>query len=376
LKVQGSRFWFGVPPSRERFGGLAVAFGGGGQGAGFWVLAGVTLLVLGCSPSGSTPNVDGEELAERVGLAMGSKLALQAFTSDPGQAASAFEAVFAEFDRLDRLLSVWKPGSDVLNVNAAAGVSPVAVGPDLIDVLGTARQVSEWTHGKFDVTFGALSDIWKFDQDQDNSVPTPEEIAVRRPLVDYKAIEVDAAAHTVFLRRKGMRMHLGGIGKGYAVDHAVQLLRTRGFHNFIIQAGGDMYVAGTKRGQPWRLGIADPRNPTQSFGTLDLSDGTFSTSGDYERTFIKNGVRYHHIIDPGTGMPARGCRSVTIVTNSPLLADGLSTGVFLLGPEEGMALVERLPDVEAVIVTDHNQVLVSSGLRDKFRQIAPPTDGL
>jgi FAD:protein FMN transferase len=356
FKVQRSGFWFGV--------------------RGFWVLGMTLLAVGGCGRSGSTPAVDGEEVAERVGLAMGSKLSLQALTSDPAQAESAFEAIFAEFERLDRLLSVWKPGSDVLKVNAAAGVSPAAVGPDLIDVLQTARQISEWTHGKFDVTFGALSDIWKFDQDQDDSVPTPEQIAVRRPLVDYKAIEVDRAAHTVFLRRKGMRMHLGGIGKGYAVEHAVQILRSRGFHNFLIQAGGDMYVAGTKHGRPWRLGIADPRNPAQSFGTLDLTDGTFSTSGDYERTFIKDGVRYHHIIDPETGMPARGCRSVTIVTNSPRLADGLSTGVFLLGAEEGMALVERLPDVEAVIVTDRNQVLVSGGLRDKFRQIAPPSDGL
>ena len=267
----------------------------------------IVLLLTGCGPSGPTPSVDGDELAERVGLAMGSKLTLQALTSDPGRADAAFDAIFAEFDRLDRLLSVWKPESDVVKVNAAAGVSPVAVGPDLIDVLRTARQMSEWTHGKFDVTFGALSDIWKFDQDQDDSVPTAEQIAVRRPLVDYKAIEVDAAAHTVFLRRQGMRMHLGGIGKGYAVEHAVQILRDRGFHNFLIQAGGDMYVAGLKRGRPWRLGIADPRNPTQSFGTLDLSDGTFSTSGDYERAFIRNGVRYHHIIDPETGMPARGC---------------------------------------------------------------------
>ena len=325
----------------------------------------------------STPgDPDGDRLAERVGLAMGSELKVQALTSDPAAAGAAFAAVFAEFDRLDAALSVWKDGSDVLRVNAAAGVQPVSVGNDLIEVLKTARQVSEWTEGKFDVTFGALSDVWKFDHDQDNTVPTREQIDARRPLVDYTAIVVDEAAHTVFLRRKGMRMHLGGIGKGYAVEHAVRILRERGFRNFSIQSGGDLYVGGLLRGVPWRLGIADPRNPAATFGTLDLSDGTFSTSGDYERAFIKDGIRYHHILDPATGEPAHGCRSVTLVSNSPLLADGLSTGVFILGPERGMALVERLPDVEAVIVTDKNEVLVSSGLRGKFQQRAMPTDGI
>ncbi len=325
----------------------------------------------------STPgDPDGDRLAERVGLAMGSELKVQALTSDPAAAAAAFAAVFAEFDRLDAALSVWKEGSDVLRVNAAAGAQPVSVGSDLIEVLKTARQVSEWTEGKFDVTFGALSDVWKFDHDQDNTVPTREQIDERRPLIDYTAIVVDETARTVFLRRKGMRMHLGGIGKGYAVDHAVRILRERGFRNFMIQSGGDLYVGGLLRGVPWRLGIADPRNPASTFGSLDLSDGTFSTSGDYERAFVKDGVRYHHILDPATGEPARGCRSVTIVSNSPLLADGLSTGVFILGPDRGMALVERLPDVEAVIVTDKNEVLVSSGLRGKFQQLAPPTDGI
>jgi FAD:protein FMN transferase len=328
--------------------------------------------LTGCGPA--DPN--GDRLAERIGLAMGSELKVQALTSDPAAAASAFAAIFAEFDRLDAQLSVWKDGSDVLRVNAAAGIEPVAVGDDLIEVLRTARQVSEWTGGKFDVTFGALADVWKFDHDQDGTIPTRDEIDARRPLIDYTAIVVDEAAHTVFLRRKGMRMHLGGIGKGYAVDHAARILRDRGFRNFMIQSGGDLYVGGLLRGVPWRLGIADPRQPAATFGTVDLSDGTFSTSGDYERAFIKNGVRYHHIVDPATGEPARGCRSVTIVSNSPVLADGLSTGVFILGPEKGMALVERLPDVEAVIVTDKNEVLVSSGLRGKFRQIAAPTDGI
>ncbi len=332
------------------------------------------VLFSGCGGA-PTPDAGNGRLAERVGLAMGSTLKVSALTSDPASAESAFAAVFAEFDRLEALLSVWKEGSDVMRINAAAGVRPVAVAPDVIDVLKAAREISEWTGGKFDVTFGALADVWKFDQDQDDTVPAREQIDARRPLVNYRAIAIDEAARTVFLEREGMRIHLGGIGKGYAVDHAARILRDRGFRNFMIQSGGDLYVGGLLGGQPWRLGIADPRNPSAIFGTLDLSDGTFSTSGDYERAFIKDGVRYHHLLDPATGEPARGCRSVTIVSSRPVLADGLSTGVFILGPALGMALVERLPDVEAVIVTARNEVLVSSGLRGKFRQTATPSNG-
>jgi thiamine biosynthesis lipoprotein len=306
---------------------------------------------------------------------MGSDLRLTAWTSDGAGALTAFDAVFAEFDRLDALMSVWRDGSDIQKVNAAAGDQPVRVDPDVRDVLHTAREISEWTGGKFDVTFSALSDLWKFDHDQDNTIPDPEAVRRRLPLIDYRAIEIDDQAGTVFLRRKGMRIHLGGIGKGYAIGHAVRLLRARGFRDFMVQAGGDLYVAGHKDGRPWRLGIKDPRGPGgQSFATVDLTDSTFSTSGDYERAFVKDGTRYHHLLDPATGEPARGCRSVTIVSDSPVLADGLSTGVFILGPKAGMALVERLPHVAAVIVTSTNEVLVSSRLQDRFVLLAPPTD--
>jgi thiamine biosynthesis lipoprotein len=197
----------------------------------------------------------------------------------------------------------------------------------------------------------------------------------RLPLIDYRAIRVNDAAGTVFLARKGMSIHLGGIGKGYALDRAAGILRRRGVRDFMVQSGGDIYVSGMKDGRPWRLGIQDPRGPAnRTFAELDLSDGTFSTSGDYERAFLKEGRRYHHILDPSTGEPARGMRSVTIVANRAVLADALSTGVFLLGPDAGMTLIERLPDVDGLIVSDRNEVLISSGLRDKVRIVAPPTD--
>jgi FAD:protein FMN transferase len=306
---------------------------------------------------------------------MGSELRLTAWTADEAAAAGAFEAVFQEFDRLERLMSVWIDGSDIVRLNAAAGAHPVAVSPEVREVLLIAHQVSEWTGGKFDVTFGALSDLWRFDHDQDNKIPDRAEVLRRLPLIDYRALEVDERAGTAFLRRKGMRAHLGGIGKGYAVDHGVDILRRRGLRDFMIQAGGDLYVAGSRGEWPWRLGIRDPRGPAdQSFATLDLSNGTFSTSGDYERFFMKDGRRYHHILDLDVGEPARECRSVTLVTDRAVIADALAKGVFILGPKAGMALIERVPHVEGVIVSARNEVLVSPGLRDRLVLLAPPTD--
>jgi thiamine biosynthesis lipoprotein len=323
----------------------------------------------------ASPEAGGQRLIKRAHTSMGSLVELSAFAVSEAEAVAAFDAAFEEFDRLDALLSVWKEGSDVVRLNGNAGRGPVQVSPDTIAVLKQAIQAGEWTDGKFDVTFGALSDVWKFDHDQDNRIPAPAEIAARLPFVDYRAIAVDETAGTAELKRAGMRVHLGGIGKGYAVDRAVAILRARGLRDFMVQSGGDLYVGGHNGNLPWRLGIRDPRGAVdQVFARLELSDSTFSTSGDYERFFMHGGVRYHHLLDPDTGQPARGARSVTVVAASAAVADALSTGVFVSGPEAGMALIERLPDVEGVIVTAKNELLISSGLRSRARILAEPTD--
>lgn len=339
------------------------------------VLAMACVVVPACGAPPAPAPAPAREVVRAERLAMGSMLTLTAWTADAARTRQAFEAVFAEFDRLDALLSVWKPGSDVLRLNGAPPGTPVAVGADTREVLRAAADVSRLTDGAFDVTFGALAEVWKFDHDQDNRVPSAAEIAARLPRVDYRAVEVDEGPGTARLTRPGVRVHLGGIGKGYAVDRAVAILRASGLVDFMVQAGGDLYVAGRAGDTPWRLGIQDPRGaPDDAFAAVELRDATFSTSGDYERFFERDGVRYHHLLDPKTGHPARGCRSVTIVAREALRADGLSTGVFILGPERGMALVERLPDVEAVIVTADNRVLVSSGLAGRVAIRHPPTD--
>jgi FAD:protein FMN transferase len=329
-----------------------------------------------CACSAANQNPPSSAIVERARVSMGSELRITASTADSAGAAKAIDAVFAEFDRLEALMSVWKPGSDIERINASAGDRPVPATTEVRSVLRTAAQISDWTGGKFDVTFGVLSGLWRFDHDQNNQLPDMTEVRQRLPLIDYRSLVIDDVAGSVFLKKKGMRVNLGGIGKGYAIDRGVEILRRMGVSDFMIQAGGDLFVSGLKAGRPWRVGIQDPRGGGgKIFAAIDLTDSTFSTSGDYERSFVKDGRRYHHIIDPETGEPSQaGCRSVTILTTTAVLADGLSTGVFLLGPKQGMDLVQRLRNVDAVIVTATNEVLMTPRLRDRLSLVAAPTD--
>jgi thiamine biosynthesis lipoprotein len=327
-----------------------------------------------CTAGTATPNASAG-LVERSRVSMGTEVRVSAWTTDEAGAVTAFARVFDEFDRLDALMSMWKEGSDVLRINASAGKGAVPVSTEVREVLHASQEVSDWTAGKFDVTFAALSGLWKFDQDIDGRIPTRSEIAPRLPLIDYRELRIDDRAGTVGLARAGMAVNLGGIGKGYAIDRAVTILRGAGLSDFMIQSGGDLFVAGRRGERPWRVGIQDPRGaPNTLFAAIELTDASFSTSGDYERFFIRDGHRYHHILDPDTGEPASRSRSVTIMAKSATASDGLSTGVFILGGDEGMALIERLPEVEGVIVGADNQVRVSTGLNGRIAILRPPTD--
>jgi thiamine biosynthesis lipoprotein len=338
--------------------------------ASAWVAA--LIAASACGPEKPAPEAS---LVERSRVSMGTEVHISAWTTDEAATVTALDKAFNEFDRLDALMSTWKDGSDILRLNDAAGRAPVAMSTEVREVLHASQEVSEWTSGKFDVTFAALSGLWKFDHDIDGQVPDRSQIASRLPLIDYRALQIDDRAGTASLTRPGMKVNLGGIGKGYAIDRAVTILRATRLTDFMIQFGGDLFVAGRRGDRPWRVGIQDPRGaPDTLFAALELTDAAFSTSGDYERFFIRDGHRYHHILDPDTGEPAPRSRSVSIVAKNATVSDGLSTGVFILGGEEGMALIEKLPDVEGVIVTAENKVLVSSGLKERLALLKAPTD--
>ncbi len=281
--------------------------------------------------------------------------------------AEAAEAVFAIFRRIDAEMSEWKPTSPLSALNEAAGEQPVVVPAELLDLLALGVSLGELTDGAFDITWAALWGVWDF-RASPPSVPTDELIAERAALVDFRKLVLDAEAGTAFLPEAGMKVGLGGIAKGRALDLAAAELRGRGIDSFLLSAGGQMYAGGQRGDRPWRIGIRDPRGePDDYFARLDVADASVSTSGDYERFFIRNGERYHHILDPRTGRPARGLRSATIVSTDATLADALSTAVMVLGPERGMELVESLGGVEAVLVDESARVLVSGGLVGRLR---------
>jgi len=270
--------------------------------------------------------------------------------------------ISAEIERLENILNRHMPGSDLQRINAAAGKEPVQVSRETVFVLERALEFAALSGGAFDPTIAPLLELWGFGGGGVPVVPAPEALARVRQLVDYRAVVLDKAKGTVFLPQAGMKLDLGGIAKGYIVDRAQELARQSASASF-VNAGGDISISGRKpTGDDWRIAVRDPHDPRRWLAIINMEGGSVTTSGDYERYFEAEGVRYHHILDPHTGMPAFGLSSVTIVAGDTLTADALATAVFVLGKEKGMALVERLPAVEAILVNSDGNMLVSSGL--------------
>ncbi|MDP8998532.1 MAG: FAD:protein FMN transferase [Myxococcota bacterium] len=334
--------------------------------------------------AGATTPAEPRFVAEKVtaeGHAMGTHLAYAAFTTpavDAARVHAAMDAATSEIVRIEKLMTTWDPTSEVSRVNLAAGKEPVVVGPETFDVIRESLHASEISAGAFDITFETLHGLWKFDQDLDPHPPLAADVRARVKYLGHQHVKLDAAAHSVFLDESHVRIGLGGIAKGYAVDRASQILLDAGVSSFFVQAGGDLYAHGNKPdGSPWLAGIRDPRGPEGDyFAMMAVSDHAFSTAGDYERGYVVGGIRYHHIIDPHTGYPATASRSVTIYAPTALLADELDDAVFILGPEKGLALVESIDDIGAVIVDAHNKVTTSKRIAGNVHGVHPPTDAL
>lgn len=330
------------------------------------------------------PTPAGAFVPERVhgeGVAMGTHLAFAAYTTntvDAKKTREAFDAAIAEIKRVEALMTTWRPDSEVSKINAAAGKEAVTVGDETLAVIKESIHTSEISEGTFDITFHTLHGLWKFDEDLDPHPPAEKDVKARLPFVGYKHLKVDDAKKTVRIDNPKTQIGLGGIAKGYAVDRAARVLGDAGLTSFFVQAGGDLYARGKKPdGTDWQAGIRDPRgNESKYFAMLSLSNHAFSTAGDYERSYIVGGKRYHHILDPRTGFPARACRSVTIWAPTAFLADAIDDAVFILGPEKGMKLVESLDDVGAVIVDAKNNLWVSKRLQGKVMVVGTPTDAL
>ncbi len=286
----------------------------------------------------------------------------------PERAAAGIEAAFRVFERVDRVMNEWREDSPLSRLNRRAGRGWVRLPADLCEVLALGLDGARATGGLFDPTWAAVSDLWRFEGEA--AVPPDDGVLTARcALVGWRGLELrrrSASGCEARLLRRGMRVGLGGLAKGWAVDRAARALRARGLRDFLLQAGGDLYAAGTRGGAPWRVAVRDPRGgPLEAMAALDVSDRAFSTSGDYEHAFEAGGRRYHHLLDPRTCRPSGASRAVTLLARSATEAEILGKAVFLEGGRAGVARAEAA-GAAALVVTGDGEVIVSDSLAGRL----------
>ena len=302
---------------------------------------------------------NGQWLSRTVDGIMGTRIFVEIWTEDVPAGDAAIDAVMDEMRHIDDTMSTYKPSSEVSRVNALAATQPVRISRELFRLLTTALEYSRITEGAFDITYASVGYMYDF---RARKRPTEQQITAALPAVNYRHLLLDRKSSSVRFSQPGVRIDLGGIAKGYAVDQGIEILKARGYSHALVNAGGDSRVIGDRRGRPWVVGIRHPDHPDQIITRIPLVDAAFSTSGDYERYFDEDGVRYHHIIDPHTGHSASKVRSATVIAPTATRTDGLSKTAFVLGPDEAMRIYNRLDDVDAVLVAPDGRILYSKGL--------------
>lgn len=318
----------------------------------------LSLLVMSCQ---EVPH-----LVKRSQMLMGTVVFVTAVGTDESTAHQAAKAGLEEIRRLEEMLSTWIPTSELSQVNDAAGREMVQVSQETFEVLERSLDMGKLTNGGFNIAVGPAVKEWN--ASGEGQVPPREDLEALRPQIDLSQIQLDKKKRTVWLPRPGMQIDVGGIGKGYAADLAVRVMQGSGATAGVVALSGDIKTFGRMPDdQRFVFGIQHPRKEQgEILGRIELENEAVSTAGDYQRYFMKDGIRYHHILDPATLQPARECQSVTIIAKEGVVADGLDTGIFVMGPEKGMTLIESLPDVEGIIVGQDGKILVSSGLVSRF----------
>ena len=316
--------------------------------------------VIGCAGS--------PQLVKRGQMHMGTLVFLTAVAPDKQSAHRAVQEGFAEIHRLEAILSTWIPGSELSRVNASAGQKAIAVSPETLEILTQSLKMNRLTQGRFNIAIGPAVEVWNVSRE--GRIPSPQELDAARPLINLENLRIDQESRTAYLMVPGMRVDIGGVGKGYAADLAAEVMKQAGAIGGVVAISGDIKTFGRlPEGDSFVFGIQHPRKEGILLGLLELEDEAVSTAGDYQRYFMKDGVRYHHILDPQTLQPARLSQSVTVVAQDGVLADGLDTGIFVMGPEKGMALLEKLDGVEGVIVGQAGDIFISSGLKGRLQLI-------
>jgi thiamine biosynthesis lipoprotein len=290
---------------------------------------------------------------------MGTRVSVELWADDEARGRELVADVMEDYRRIDRAMSTYKPDSEISLVNARAAIEAVPITEELFTLLERSVALSVASHGAFDITYESVGYLYDF---RAGVRPTDEEISERLAAIDYRHIVLDRQMSTVRFTSPDVRINLGGIAKGYAVQHAADYLRSRGVEHALLNAGGDTRVIGDRRGQPWVVGIRHPRQEDEVITRLPIVDEAISTAGDYERFFEEDGHRYHHIINPATGRPTEGVLTVTVIGPDGTLTDGLDTAIFVLGAEAGLELMESYPEYEAIIVDATGKISYTPGL--------------
>lgn len=295
---------------------------------------------------------------------MGTRVDITVQGGDVDASGAAMTAAFAEMGRLSDIMSRYRINSAVSALHLAAGLQPVAMAPEMMAALRMARQMSERSQGAFDITVGVFNG-WNFDPAQ-TSIPDAAEIARELPLVNYRDLILDEKSASAYLRRRGMRIDLGGIAKLPILQAGMAVLKRHGINDAMINGGGDVLVNGQLQGRDWRVGLRDPRAPERILGVLALNQGFVAASGDYERCFVRNGRRFHHILDPKTGQPTLGPHGVTLVSRKLEDINGLGAAIMVAGAQAGRRLLEPLKGVDTLIVESDQRLWLSPGMASRL----------
>lgn len=304
------------------------------------------------------PTAYAEWLSDKQAI-MGTDVRVEVWHEEVGEGRVAIEAVMAEMRRIDRLMSPYLNESELSNINRHGADAPVPISGELFDLIARSVAFSEMTHGAFDITFASVGHLYNYRR---KIKPSEGMLQAALPGIDYRHLLLSKGSNTIKFAKPGIRIDLGGIAKGYAVDRSIAILQRWGIRHALVTAGGDSRLLGDKKGRPWMVGIRDPRSEGKVIAMISLVGTSISTSGDYERYFETGGKRYHHIINPRSGRSVNGIRSVTVIGPDATTTDALSTSVFVMGVKKGMQLVDSLPRIDAVIIDAQGRMHYSAGL--------------
>lgn len=297
---------------------------------------------------------------------MGNHFELTVVASNEKWAHEKIDAGVSEIQRIERLLTTFSDDSETNLINQNAGEKPVTVSAETFSLIERSLRISQITQGAFDITYGSIDkQLWNFDQ-QMTALPDKETAKNMIRLINYRNVILDREKCTVFLKEKGMRIGFGGIGKGYAAERAKLIMKQQGVESGVVNASGDLTAWGLQpNGKPWTVGIANPDAKHEVFSYMSITDMAVATSGNYEKFVMIDGKKYSHTINPRTGLPVTGIKSVTIVTTNAEIADAMATPVMIMGIRTGLDMIDQIKDIEAVIIDDHDRMYTSKNINVK-----------